>query len=238
MAAIKDILFGLVKTNLDANMKALRDYSGPLAQKNPKYFIEMCQAIGFGIAEGSSVIVLKTKDSGVGGIPPVAGIGAGVGVIVDRAWFEQQLYVELRQSVLDNFGRTLHDPWPPSKGNSGEFLRAIAKGISDGVTDHYATAYILTSAHPLVYMGIGLIKNGNYSGLVASAIEGLIISYGPSLKGKFWPILAKVVAKVYVDAIHNHSTGKVTIAGVCVVTPLPPQACGIPMSGVGTGTAV
>jgi hypothetical protein len=238
MAASNSVLSGLVKQYVHDNMAKLpyAGYGGPLDQGNPSYYVEFCTAIGSGIADGSKVITLKSEDKGKGGGPPIPGVGAGVGIFVDRNWFNKKLYDEIYAEILKQFGRTLHDPWFPKEGNSGQFLHAVTKGISDAIADHYTTAYKLIGKHPLVYQGVGLVKKGMYSGLSPSAIEGLIMGYAPRFKGVFWPIVAKVVARVYVEAIHMQSTGTLTITGSCKSSPS--QVCGVNKTGFGNGTAI
>lgn len=241
MSSIDATLTDLIKAKVHDNMVAIGGYGGPLAQKNPMYFIQFCHAIAKGISDGSKVINFTTKDTGQGGIPPVPGVGVGVGIKVDKLWFDEHLYTEMRKEAIAMFGSTSHDTYPPAKGNTGEYLHAISKGVADSIAEHFLTAYNLTSAHVLVYSGVGLITEGAYSGLVPSDIEGLIKAAGPLLKGRFWPTLVRAVSKVYVEAIHMHSTGKVAITGVCIpMTPPagPLQVCGIPMVGVGAGTAI
>lgn len=235
MAAVSATLFDLIKTKIDANMKAAGGYGGPLSQGNPAYYLEFCNAIATGIADGSKVISFTSADTGTGGAPPTPGVGTGVGVIVDKDWFNENMYTEIRAKISATFGKTTHDPWPANSGN-GKYLKAITTGISDSVAEHFKIAYNLVGAHPLVYLGVAKVNQGMYSGLDPSNIGGLIISAAPSMKGQFWPIMAQTIAKVYVDAIHMHSTGTLAIAGICV--PGKAQVCGIPMVGVGAGTAV
>ena len=238
MAAKPAALSKLIESKVHANMSKLTyaGYKGPLSQPNPSYYKEFCKAIGTGIALGSTVIKLRSADKGKGGTPPVPGKGVGVGVMVDKDWFNKTLYIRIRAQITSKYKRTLHDPWFPKKGNSGEFLHAITKGIADSVAEHYKTAYKLQGKHPLVYQGVGEVKKGMYSGLSASAIEGLILSNGPRMRGSFWPIIVKTIASVYVEAIHKNSTGKLTISGKCVTRP--GQACNKNKTGFGDGVAI
>lgn len=240
MPAIPSVLANLVKTNVDTKLSAVTGTS-PLSQVNPAFFIEMCTAIGTGIASGSTVINFTTSDTGLGGNPPVPGVGAGVGIIVDDVYFTQKLYTELRNESIASFGSTSHDPFPPGPTNmSGKCLKAMCEGIAISVKTHFQTAWTLTSNHPEVYLGTGNVTNGNFSGLVAASIEALILANSPSLQGIFWPKIAKIVSEVYVDTIHNHSTATVTITGICIplVPPAGSQICEIEnTSGSGIGVA-
>ena len=233
MAVSGSDLGALIKTNVNTRMTAIQGHS-PLGQNNPSYYIEFATAIGTGIVSGAPIISFTTTDTGGQGIPPIPGVGAGVGIVTDPTFFIQDLYTRVRGYIIQDFEKTLHDPYPPSSGNSGEYLLALCKGINDSFLSYYPTAWTLISAHPLIYLGTGLITNGQFSGLTATAIQAAIVSGAPNFVGKFWPRLAQAIAESYVALIEQHSTGTVTITGVCV--PSDSQVCGIGV-GVGTGTA-
>lgn len=210
----------------------------PLSQADPSFFIAMCQAIGQGIGDNSTALTFSTNDSGSAGLPPVGGSGTGTGIVVNKDYFTEDLYTKIRQKVIDNFGETKHEPFPPSSGNSGEFLLAVAEAIAEAVTEHYATAWTLTSTHPDIYSGTGIVPEGAISGLEAPTISASIVSLGSTLQGPFWPVMAQQIADSYVDAIHNHSTATVSIEGVCVPSISPLQVCGLVGStGSGSGGA-
>jgi hypothetical protein len=235
MSASPSALASLVQSSVDNRMGAISGHH-PLNQKDPHYFVELCQAIGMGIISGGSSISFTTTDTGTAGSPPVPGVGAGIGIVTDSSFFIQDLYTRIRQYVIDDFGKTMHDPYPPRSGNSGQYLEALCQGIADAFTSYYPTAWTLVSAHPQIYMGTGIISDGQFFGLSAPSIQSLIISGAPDLKGKFWPRLAQAISESYVLLIEQHSTGMVTITGTCV--PGPSQVCGISSStGVGTGIA-
>jgi hypothetical protein len=187
------------------------------------------------MASGSPLINFTTADSGSAGAPLVTGTGTGIGIIVDAAFFKQDLYTRARAAIIARFGTTRHDPYPPGLHNSGELLLALCKGIADSVATHFTTAWTLNSTHPQIYVGTGLINNGHFSGLSAGTIAPLIQAAAPSFIGVYWPDLCQAIAESYVETIHNHSTGTVTITGTCV--PGPSQVCGIGSSGTGTGVA-
>lgn len=232
MAVNGAALAALIKTKMDTKFKTVVSYSGPLAQQNPSYFIQFCDALGNGIIQGNPVINFTSNDTGIKGTPPVVGVGVGVGVIVDTAWFTNALYAEIRSKVIDNHGSTNHPSSPQGPYN---FLTAVCEAISEGVTTHYASARILQSTHQVVYAGAGAIMNGGFSGVSASGVASAIQGLGSNMQGSFWPILCQAVGKIYSDAIQLHSTGTVTITGVCV--PSQSQTCGVPSTGTGTGTA-
>ena len=239
MPAIGSVLFNLIKGNIHDGMKGLSG-TGPLeVLKDPSYFLEMCSAIGKGIAEGSPVISFITADVGLMGTPPIpAIIGQGFGIKVNEIYMTEKIYTMIRDKIVSAFGSTSHDPWPPTIGNSGQYLKAVAHGIAKSVTEHYkGPTWTLISAHPTIYAGGGEVLHGNFSGLDAGTVKSLILSYSPKLKGPFWPMMAQAIAEGYVDGIHNKSLGTVVITGVCVPTPIPPQICGIPSTGSGSGTA-
>ena len=230
-------LAGLIQTNVDSRMASVRGYH-PLSQRNPHYFIEFCHAIGTGIIQGGPTINFITNDTGLAGNPLVAGTGTGIGIITDPTWFVQDLYTRIRQYVIEDFGRTLHDPYFPRPGNSGQYLLALCEGINDSFLQYYPTAWTLTSTHPQIYQGIGLITDGQFLGLSAPTIQSDIIAGAPDFIGRFWPRLAQAISESYVALIEQHSTGTVTITGTCVVAPPAQLTCNITGStGNGTGVA-
>lgn len=227
-------LAALVKSNVNIRMAAIRGYA-PLSQRNPSYYIEFCEAIGEGIISGNPIINFDTTDTGKKGDPLVPGIGAGIGIVTDPNFFIEDLYVRARSYIIQDFGHTLHEPYPPSKGNSGEYLLALCEGINDAILSYYPSSWTLVSAHPEIYMGIGLINDGQFSGLSAGAIQAAIIAGAPNFIGRFWPRLAQAVSESYVELIEQHSTGQVTITGICNSSGS--QTCGIDGNGTGTGMA-
>lgn len=233
MPAVPAALAALVQSNINTRMMALG--AKPLAQKNPAFFIEMCTAIGSGIILGAPAIAFTTSDTGMMGVPPIPGAGVGVGIVTDPTFFIEDLYTRLRGYVIADFGQTSHDPYPPGPKNSGQYLLAICNGINDAFLSYYPTAWALVSAHPLIYAGSGTIADGNFSGLVATAIQSTIQGLAPTLVGKFWPRIAQGIAESYTALIEQHSTGTVTIVGVCV--PSLVQVCGVPSVGTGSGVA-
>lgn len=234
MPASGSALAALIQSDVDTRMAAVRGFH-PLGQKNPSYYIEMCTAIGMGIVTGGPVIAFTTNDTGNQGAPPITGTGVGVGIITDPSFFIQDAYTRIRGYIQADFGRSLHDPFPPGPTNSGQFLLALVTGINDAIMTYYPTAWTLASTHPQIYSGTGQINNGQFSGLSATAIAGLIVSLAPRFHGRFWPRLAQGIAESYVALIQQHSTGMVTISGICI--PSLSQVCGIGGSGNGTGTA-
>lgn len=230
------VLANLIQTDVDNRMSMVRG-THPLEQKNPSYYIEFCQAIGLGLILHSHSIAFVTNDMGLSGLPLVPGVGVGTGIIVDPTFFIQDLYTRIRNYVIQDFGRTMHDPWPPRPGNSGEFLKAFCEGINDAFMSYYPTAWALASVHPIVYLGTGTINDGQFSGLSAPTIQQDIIQGAPNFVGRFWPRLAQAVAESYVLLIEQHSTGSVTITGVCI--PSLSQVCsivGVPGTGSGVAT--
>ncbi len=235
MAAEALILSDLIQTNIDSNFEAIIGTS-PLSQANPSFFIEMTTAIGTGIADGSLAISFTTEDEGLSGSPPVPGTGSGVGIFIDEVAFSQNLYTEIRSSIISTFGSTTHEVFPPSSNNtSGLYLKALTDGLALAVKSHFETAWTLTSSHPTIYQGVGEITEGSFSGLDSTLITSEILANSPSLQGSFWPTIAEKIALAYVDTIHNHSVGTVTIAGSC--SSGSGQACGIPSTGTGSGVA-
>jgi hypothetical protein len=235
MPASGSILASLVKANVNTRMAAVNGHS-PLAQPNPSYYIEFCDAIGMGIITGGPVIEFTTNDTGQSGTPLVEGAGMGTGIVTDPTFFVQDLYTRVRSYIIADFGRTEHQPYPPSPGNSGEYLLALCEGINDSFLSYYPTAWTLVSTHPKIYQGMGMITDGQFSGLVATAIQASIVAGAPNFIGRFWPRLAQAISESYVALIESNSTGMVTITGTCV--PSLTQVCDISGStGNGMGTA-
>jgi hypothetical protein len=210
-------------------------YHGPLNQRNPMYFIQFANAIGQGIAQGTPLVNFTTLDVGVMGTPPVPGTGAGVGIVFDAAFFEQTAYTHIRNAMLATFSKCAHDPYPPRLENSGMYLKAMCKAVGESIAEHYKTAWILTSAHPLIYVGTGKINNGMFSGIQQDLVYQSILSLGFLMRGQAWPIICQEIAKAYKLTIETKSTGQVTIVGVCI--PSIYQLCMINSTGAGTGTA-
>lgn len=227
-------LASLIQADVDSRMAAVHGYH-PLQQRNPHYYIELCHAIGTGIINGGPVISFTTDDTGQAGSPLVEGTGAGIGIITDPTFFVQDLYTRIRNYVIQDFGRTLHEPYLPGPGNSGRYLLALCQGINDAILSYYPTAWTLASTHPQIYQGTGIINDGQFSGLSAPAIQADIIAGAPDFIGRFWPRLAQAISESYVLLIEQHSTGMVTITGSC--SPGISQVCGISSTGNGTGTA-
>lgn len=236
MAASGEALAALVQSDVDSRMAAVMGRGfHPLSQRNPHYFIELCHAIGTGIISGGPVINFTTNDTGQEGSPLVPGVGNGIGIVTDPSFFVQDLYTRLRGFIIADFGRTTHDAFPPRATNSGQYLLALCEGINDALLAYYPGAWTLVSTHPQIYMGTGLITDGQFSGLSAGAIQGAIIAGAPDFRGRFWPRLCQGIAESYVALIEQHSTGMVTITGTCV--PSISQICGIGGSGHGSGVA-
>lgn len=234
MAAIPSAFASVVQAKVDARLASVSGHH-PLQQKNPRYFIEFCNAIGQGIIQGGPSIAYTTVDTGLSGLPLVPGIGAGIGIITDPEWMIQDLYTRIRNYVVDDFGRTLHEPYPPGNKNSGQYLLALCEGINDAILSYYPTAWILASVHPLIYKGTGIINDGMFSGLVPSQIQSTIQELAPNFIGKFWPRICQAISESYTLLIIQHATGTVTITGACV--PDLTQVCAIPSVGAGTGAA-
>lgn len=234
MAASGSALAALVQTNVNSRMSAVRGHA-PLSQPNPSYYIQFATAIGTGIISGGPVIDFTTDDTGNMAAPLIPGTGNGIGIVTDPSFFVEDLYTRTRGYIIADFGKTSHEAYPPSSGNSGQYLLALCEGINDSILSYYPTAWTLSSNHPIIYMGTGIISDGEFSGLSASAIASAIVSGASNFTGVFWPRLAQAISESYVELIEQHSTGMVTITGVCV--PSSSQVCGIGGSGTGTGTA-
>lgn len=241
MPAIPSVLSALVTQQIDASMAqagtGIQNYQGPLAQENPSFFVLMCTALGTGIATGTPTIPFTSQDTGFMGIPPIPGVGSGIGVIVNAPQMSQLMYTMVREAVIAQFGETEHDPWPPASDNlTGQFLKALTDGLSGAIKTHYATCWTLVSADPTIYAGQGAINPGQFTGLIPTQVAQQITAVsGPLNAGKFWPNMVVAISEAYCQAIMQYATGSVTIIGVCV--PSVTQVCGIPSAGIGIGAA-
>lgn len=217
----------LIKENMIKNISELSGKS-PAEQPNPQYFINFCVGLGNGIATGTKSIVFTTVDSGLANPLAGPGIGTGKGIQFNSDYMVKTAYERLRSEVINMFGKTNHAPYPPPSGNSGEYLVAILKAISDSIKDVYEKDLILTSTHFPVVTGSGVVKEGNFSGILPGIIKNSIISSTGSFRGSFWPKFIDIITESYIDTVHNHSTAKVIIAGAGVS----------PSTGFGSGVAV
>jgi hypothetical protein len=176
--------------------------SGPLAQAKPAYFKEMMTAIGTGTVQGTQgqLTFVSTAPPPPVPTPPTV----GTGLKFDNEYFAKQLYSKLRTLGQAVSGKTLHDPYPPGKGNSGEFLQAICEGLGVAIKKHYSEAALLTAPQT----GLAPVTISSFSGLVPVSISGLIMGLAPTLKGPFFPQFALAYATVYTITIHTKTQSK------------------------------
>lgn len=210
-------------------------YQGPLYQKDNSFFKAFAEAVGQGIALGTPTINFKTIDGGLMGAPPLPASGIGKGIIFDAKFFEKTAYTYIREAIISNLGKTMHDPYPASEENSGAFLQGVCKAIGEAIHEHYKKVWILNSNHTTIYLGKGEIKRRMFSGIQEDLVTAQILAKSPMMTGSFWPIMVKQIAKAYKLTIETKSYGEVAIIGVCI--PSPAQICGLPGIGIGSGTA-
>ena len=234
MPLVPDAIVALIQTTVNANMGAIQGYF-PLAGQDPSYFMAMCTGIGTGIALGGPSISFTSSDTGMMGAPPTPGVGSGVGIVVDDSFMAQDMYTNIRNGILAQFGNTAMPAYPPMPREAGAYTLALCEGIATAIKTYFSTAWILSSVDPLIYAGSGTINNGDFTGLVAATIQAQILEASPTLLGPAWPTIATAIAQGYVDTIEQHSTGTLTIVGACI--PGVAQVCGLPGAGTGTGTA-
>ena len=241
MAADKDALKTLLLANIDSEFASISvpgvTYNGPLAQPNPAYYQKFCEAIATGIAE-QKTITATTTDDGLTGTPAVAGTGVGIGILVNALDFEERIYTHIRNFVIADYGQTSHPIY--SAATSDNFLKQLAKAVAESVQEHFETVWTYATNHPDVYSGEGIIEEGNFSGLVEATIKAAMQAAGGGLlNGSFWPRFCEAMSKAYVETIHLKAKDfdKIIISGTCTPTPIPPQVCGVPGTGSGSGTA-
>lgn len=237
MPMVPQALIAMITKNVAENLKKVSGHS-PLESKSPVYFMQMCKAIGTGIAGGTKVLNFETKDQGFKGDPPIPGAGTGMGIEIDESFMSEKIYTNIRKSILKKYKQTSHAPWPPPNDNSGAFLKAFSDGIAKAVKDHYKIAWVLTSVHPNVYSGSG--KASKFKGVMAPAVKGLIVANKGMLKGEFFPHFAQGVAEGYQEAVEKTAKANITITGICIIITPPAgyQLCNIPANGKGNGAAI
>lgn len=196
-------LSDLMKGHVDQNIKSI-DGPGPLGQSDPSYFEQMMEAIGKGTVEGTSGILtfVATNPPPPVPTPPYS----AQGLIFDAAYFEKTLYNKLRTLSLSISGSTLHDPYPPSKGNSGEFLKAMCAGLATALKVHFLNAPELVS--PQTSPSSSKIDKGQFSGLIPAVISQNIISKASNLNGVFFPQFSLAYASVYTITVHTKVESK------------------------------
>lgn len=129
------VLSLLLQQKLDCKFKRVREYKGPLAQKNTTYFINFCDGIAKGVVNGSLVINFHTADIGIGGTPPVQGKGEGIGIIIDVPYFVEHLYTELRDKIIDSHKRTVYPAWCPEPFKYSPIIGTWRKGSNTNGVD-------------------------------------------------------------------------------------------------------
>jgi hypothetical protein len=235
MPIIESVLVEMMTKKVAENIERVTTHS-PLNSPNPSYFKEMCKAIAKGVATATPSISFTTNDVGSTAVPPVPGVGTGVGIIIDKDFFTEQIYTRIRASVLAKYGKTVHDPYPPTPQNlSGQVLKGFAQGIAEAIYEHFKICWTLSSNHPIVYAGTGGIAYGGFSGINANAVKDAITANSPNLKGGAWGDFVQSIAIAYQQTIHTRSSGSVLINGICI--PSPSQVCGIFGTGTGSGVA-
>jgi hypothetical protein len=192
------VLSNLMKQRVDANIKSVGG-PGPLGQEKTVYFKKMMDAIGGGTVSGTAG-TLSFVSSNPPPPVPTSPFSAN-GLKFDSSYFEKTLYNKLRTLSLGITGKTLHDPYPPSPKNSGEYLKAICAGLGEAIEKHFKSAPILLS--PQTSPSSSKIEKGSFSGLIPQTISQNIISLASGLNGVFFPQFALAYANVYVITVHT-----------------------------------
>ena len=224
----------IVQPALAQNMRAncISRLSALNAPFDSSYSVEFFNAIATGVANTINGAQFATSDTGFGGTPPIPGAGTGVGLFVNKPLFVQKLYTEMRASSASCASTlnatTGHPAWPPPEDNA---LLLMCRGIVDAIDTALRSQAILTSTHPLVYSGTGVITN--LSGFSPSSISNFIKTAANSLQGVCWPFLCAGIGQSCFEIFSNSTTGTLTITGICV--PNVSQACNIPRTGSGSG---
>lgn len=224
-----------VKELYTANIIGLSGHN-PFAQANTTYIKEFIHSISNALSKDSLLIKCVTADVGLGGVPLVGGASIGGKMIVNNDTLLKHIYTKVREAVIQKYGRTAHDVWPPTQG-SGIYLKAILECFTKTTTDYYNKYLLITGVHPLVYLGTYKVVAGGFIPPKPNIMVSDILAKAPSLKGPFWPVFVKAFVDGYADYISQDLTGAGVIAGICI--PSLGQVCGIPfMVGAGTGIIV
>jgi hypothetical protein len=202
MALVGASLAALMKTHVDQKIKSVGG-PGPLGQSDPSYFSKMMSAIGEGTIEGTAGTLSFVSTNPPPPVPTSPFVGTGL--IFDADYFEKTLYNKLRTLSLTLSGQTLHDPYPPSPKNSGEYLKAICSGLGTAIKIHLLLATLLS---PQTSPSSSKINKGQFSGLVPTAISQNIMSKASNLKGVFFPQFALAYANVYTLTVHTKTESK------------------------------
>lgn len=241
MPANSAVLSSLIQANLSTGFQSISG-TNPLSQPDPSKFIAFCVALGTGIAQGIPSLRVKTTDTGFSGGPPpgkpnvIPGAGTGKGLSTDAGDMTSRIYQECYRLIKARIPDTKVDAWPPPPGNTGEYLKAISKGVADAVKTHYASCWAIVTMHPDIYAGVGVIGPGDVSGADPGAVKSAMVAADPDT-GTAYPDICEGVAKGVCASIAAKATGNVTVVGVCVPSASPPFLCGIPNTGSGSGTA-
>lgn len=230
-AVLSPILLNKAHNNI-LQVQQIPGYNGPLNARNPAYFREMIEGVAKGLA---SVKTLNgvTQDEGLGALPLIPGTGQGMGLAINEDKFTQELYTGIRQSLLDRFGSTNHEPWDPGSN----YLKAICQAISSSLSQVYLTNWEIVSSHPMIYKGEALIEEGSISGVSENSVSSTILSSTPRLKGLAWPIMVNALALAFQTTIHTYTMSQeIEIEGECVPSTVPLQTCNI-ADQQGTGQA-
>lgn len=225
--AIDPVVFeNKVKEVYAANIIGLSGQN-PFAQANPKYLGEFIHSIANTLALDSLKITCITTDAGLGTPPPAPGIGINGSVKWVNEPMLGKIYTSVRNSILAQFGETMHEAWPPTQG-SGIYLKAILNSFTTPMTEFGNKKLKISSIHPIVHAGTFVVNGGQFIAPQPNILISDIMGKSPTLKGSFWPTFVKAFVHGYIDYIQTDLTGSGIIIG----------AGSAPTVGAGTGVLV
>jgi hypothetical protein len=168
----------------------------------------MCDAIAVAIlAHMTSSLVFTTVDTGNLG----AGTGTGLGIFTLDA-------TSMATAMVSAWGAT------------GPNALSSALAISQAFLDYFAFMAKLTSVHPTIGNGAGVIGPGAFQGMIpvtaAAQMVTSFVTYGANPAAPNLSTFCSGICQAFIQQVQTIGTGSVVITGAGTV----------PGSGVGTGT--
>jgi hypothetical protein len=195
-----------VKSLFRAKVKALMNhdiYSNPQPQYMHMFFDSVCHA--FVINTSGKMNILTVDKATTEALIPSPTTYQGL--LMPPAAYSETLYNRLRTQTLSMFGKTLHDPWPPRKGNSGEMLKALCEAYAEGIYDIYKRKADLIITHALQHPLETKVESIVFiNSSTPNIMKSMIIGASPLLKGQFWPVFVENMVDEFCLQLTKKST--------------------------------
>ena len=166
--------------------------------------LTLTSAIGNSYVNHLKTAIVTTTDVGT-----VAGVGVGTGKILGLS---DAIFQKKVEQCLSAF--------------TGPQFGLLALAIAKATIVHILSAAVVTTQHPVVFVGTGV---GQVTGLDANILSQMIRTSVAFKGGQDWPYLCDGLAEAFVTYIQSSSIANVAIVGSPAV-PTPS-----PRPGVGTG---